>query len=117
MQVLQLKDHLQQRGLPVNGRKDELIKRLKEEEKCGTVAHDKGNGAPAIRSGILLPLAQPAASKKPTSTSAATAASSSANGDTTKTPFTVKKVRKATNSLHLIFVPTSPFGAVHVFNE
>ena len=100
MQVRQLKDHLQQRGLPGNGLKEELIKRLKEEEKCGTVVHDKGNGAPAIRSGILLPLAQPAAL-------------SSATGDTTRTPFTVKKVRKAKNSLHLIFVPTSPFGAVH----
>jgi hypothetical protein len=34
MQVRQLKDHLQQRGLPGNGLKEELIKRLKEEEKC-----------------------------------------------------------------------------------
>jgi hypothetical protein len=73
-------------------RKDELINRLKEEEKCGTVAHDKGNGAPA----------QPAAS-------------SSATADTTRTPSTVAKVRKAKNSLHLIFVPARPLGAVHVF--
>jgi hypothetical protein len=92
MQKRELRDHLKQRGLPENGLKDELIQRLKEEEKCGTVAHDKGNGAPA----------QPAAS-------------SSATGDTTRTPSTVKKVRKAQNSLPLIFVPTSPFGAVHVF--
>jgi hypothetical protein len=83
-------------------RKDELIKRLKEEEKCGTVAHDKGNGAPA----------QPAAS-------------SSATADTTRTPSTVAKVRNAKNSFsfshlrncrwRLIFVPTRPFGAVRVF--
>ena len=104
MQVLQLKDHLQQRGLPVNGRKDELIKRLKEEEKCGTVAHDKGNKQQKNLPGRLF-RAQPAASSS---------AIGSTIGDTSSTPSTLKKVRKAQDNLNLFFVPTSPFGAVRV---
>jgi hypothetical protein len=131
MQELQLQNHLHQRGLSVNGRKDELIKRLKEEEKCGTVAHDKGNKqqknlapsstalgskysiapssaallmSPREIRRILLARAQPAASSS---------AIGSTIGDTSSsTPSTVTKVRKAKKNVHSIFVPTFPFGAV-----
>ena len=84
-------------------RKDELIKRLKEEEKCGTVAHDKGNKQQKNLPGRLF-RAQPAASSS---------AIGSTIGDTSSSaPSTVTKVRKAKKNMHSIFVPTFPFGAV-----